>query len=112
MQFPQIFDKFLIKLDDAIENDRLFPESNLQKYGISVGMIMKPFIALVIPTVLDFEFSNKFMSLKSGKHPIAIFHGLGDSCYYSGNIEFTEYIRKNVGTYTKCVEIGDGSNSS
>ncbi|CAG9331899.1 unnamed protein product [Blepharisma stoltei] len=104
--------KSFSKLSEAIASDRVVPSSNLNQYGVSIGAFLKPYFALASPTVLDFEFSGDISALTSGKYPTAIFHGLGDCCYYPGDIEFTDYIRKNVGTYTRCVEIGDGSATS
>lgn len=43
------------------------------------------------------------------KYPVAIFHGMGDSCSFPGMQSFTSYISSKVQAYAECIEIGDGS---
>ena len=38
--------------------------------------------------------------------PIAVFHGMGDSCLYPGMAKFTKTLGKLVGVYSKCIEVG------
>jgi len=48
-----------------------------------------------------------------GAYPVAIFHGIGDFCANPlGMKQLTKEFGKKVGSYTKCIEIGDGSISS
>lgn len=47
-----------------------------------------------------------------GQVPTAIFHGLGDSCYYPGMWEFTSEISELTGAYATCIEIGWGTVTS
>lgn len=44
--------------------------------------------------------------------PTAVFHGLGDSCFYPGMYEFTNNIANLTGANAHCVEIGWGSVTS
>lgn len=48
----------------------------------------------------------------SAPYPVAIFHGFGDSCSFSGMQSFTQHISTTLQTYAECIEIGDGSVSS
>lgn len=87
--------------------------SDYKALGYSVGEFLKPYLARVSPYVLKFESSQELAdSVTPGPWPIAVFHGLGDCCYYPGMAQFTEYLRKSVGKYVRCVEIGDGSTTS
>ncbi len=47
-----------------------------------------------------------------GQIPTAIFHGMGDSCYYPGMWEFTTEIGELTGAYATCIEIGWGTVTS
>jgi len=54
-----------------------------------------------------------FIQLSFAAYPVVIFHGIGDFCANPlGMMELTKEFRTKVGSYTKCVEIGDGSISS
>lgn len=50
--------------------------------------------------------------LASTRYPIAVFHGMGDSCSNSGMQSFTQYLSTSLNTYAECIEIGDGGVSS
>ena len=40
--------------------------------------------------------------------PIAVFHGIGDSCSNSGMQSITSYFGREVGSYSKCIETAGG----
>ncbi|OMJ88324.1 hypothetical protein SteCoe_9735 [Stentor coeruleus] len=85
----------------------------LKNDGATIGKIMEYMIAELSPTVVKFKADMaSIKSLKQSKYPIAVFHGLGDCCCFPGMIEFTRYLGKEASTYSKCVEIGDGSAAS
>ena len=44
--------------------------------------------------------------------PNAIFHGLGDACRHRGMKNFTKEIGDGTGAYSKCVEVGNGAETS
>jgi len=39
-------------------------------------------------------------------YPSVIFHGIGDSCNYPGDLDFTKKISLLTGAYATCVAIG------
>jgi len=41
-------------------------------------------------------------------YPIAVFHGIGDSCYMPGMSRITKYFGDQVGVYSSCIETGGG----
>lgn len=86
---------------------------NHRNDGKSIGKILESQIASMSPTVLSFT-SDRLAakSLSASPYPIAVFHGLGDCCCFPGMIEFTRYLGKEAGTYSKCVEVGDGPPAS
>lgn len=97
------------------------PRSAQRQDGLFMGKVLEYRIASMSPYVN--KFGNEvdkdvrtseatLNSLKSSPYPIAVFHGLGDCCCFPGMIEFTKYLGKQVGTYSKCVEVGDGPPSS
>jgi palmitoyl-protein thioesterase len=44
-----------------------------------------------------------------GSYPVAVFHGIGDSCSNSGMNHITSYFSKSLGgVYSKCIETGGG----
>jgi hypothetical protein len=51
-------------------------------------------------------------AVTADKIPNAIFHGLGDSCSHGGMAGFAEDINLETGAYSKCLEIGNGSETS
>lgn len=44
--------------------------------------------------------------------PTAVFHGLGDQCVNPGMHNFARDIALGTGTYSHCVEVGNGSETS
>lgn len=62
-----------------------------------------------------FNFAEDFEAYKdlgTATNPVAVFHGLGSACSEEGMISFTNYLKKQLGVYVRCVEIGNGANSS
>ena len=48
--------------------------------------------------------------ISSAPLPVAILHGIGDSCSNSGMSDFTDYFSQNLGgVYTVCIESGGGA---
>ena len=60
----------------------------------------------MIKTIL---FSILFLFALKAKYPVAVFHGMGDSCSFSGMQSFSTYLSTKLQTYVECIEIGDGS---
>mgnify|MGYP006127425811 CR=1 FL=1 len=56
--------------------------------------------------------ATQLPDLKASAVPTAIFHGLGDACIYPGMEHFTKQISEGTGAYAKCIEIGNGTESS
>jgi len=74
-----------------------------------MGQILESHLAFGSPYVLKFKFSGEEVLNRTEKSmPIAIFHGLGDSCNFPGTSEFTRYLGKELNTLSRCIEIGDG----
>jgi hypothetical protein len=44
--------------------------------------------------------------------PIAVFHGVGDLCLNPGMKKFTQELGEGATSYSKCIEIGNGSATS
>jgi Palmitoyl protein thioesterase len=44
--------------------------------------------------------------------PTAIFHGMGDSCYFPGMWEFANQVASSTNNYATCIEIGWGTTTS
>ena len=44
--------------------------------------------------------------------PVVLFHGLGDACKNRGFSRITQTIGKSLETYSVCIEIGNGGETS
>jgi len=40
--------------------------------------------------------------------PVAVFHGIGDSCSFPGTTDFVDYLREKLNTEVRCIEQGNG----
>jgi len=40
--------------------------------------------------------------------PLAVFHGIGDSCSFPGTTDFVDYLKEKLKTEVKCIEQGNG----
>lgn len=50
--------------------------------------------------------------LASSTPPVVLFHGLGDACKNRGFNRVTQTIGKSLDTYSVCIEIGNGGETS
>jgi palmitoyl-protein thioesterase len=64
------------------------------------------------PTIFDFAPTQPIRVANSSGIPLVIFHGLGDDCRFPGMHHFTKHLNDTLGVYTKCVEVGNGSQDS
>ena len=77
--------------------------------GVSIGQILEYKIASMSPYVLKFRFEGEVLLNRTEKAtPIAVLHGLGDCCCFSGMTDFTRYLGLEANTLARCIEVGDG----
>ena len=50
--------------------------------------------------------------LAAATPPVVLFHGLGDACKNKGFSRITQTIGKSLETYSVCLEIGNGGETS
>jgi palmitoyl-protein thioesterase len=62
-----------------------------------------------LPTIFEFPPTSPQRVANSSGVPLAIFHGLGDDCRFPGMHSFTKHFNQTLGVYTKCIEVGNGS---
>lgn len=65
-----------------------------------------------LPTIFDFAPTSPQRVANSSGIPLAIFHGLGDDCKFPGMHSFVKHFNETLGVYTKCIEVGNGSEDS
>lgn len=75
-----------------------------EKYGQIIGAMLET----SYPTILNFKGHDSPTQADGTTRPLAIFHGLGDDCSFPGMSQFTKYMAGKLGSYVKCVEIGNG----
>lgn len=89
------------------------PQRAMRNDGVSMGQILESKIVLMSPYVLKFKFDGEVLLNHSEKAtPIAVLHGLGDCCCFSGMTEFTRYLGLEANTVARCLEVGDGPTAS
>lgn len=102
----QEFSSFLLTVLDQSPN-------KMKNDGLAIGQILESHLASASPYVLKFRFiGEEIMNHTEKAYPIAVFHGLGDSCNFPGVSEFTRYLGKELNTLSRCIEIGDGPTAS
>ena len=47
-------------------------------------------------------------SIVSSIYPIAVFHGIVDSCKHTNTSRLVKGLRKDLGVYVECIEVGNG----
>jgi len=64
-----------------------------------VSTLKTPFFYIVL--ISSFVFTKSTL-------PIAVFHGLGDSCSFPGTADFVDYLKEKLHTEVICIEQGNG----
>lgn len=101
------------KYEQAKRENKFKLSTNLFKNGNHIGEWLFDHLRLATKHHFHFDYdSRKITELEGKPLPVAIFHGLGHSCAEEGMVNFTQYLGEQLGTYTRCVEIGTGSFSS
>ena len=53
--------------------------------------------------------SSHWKKIKASPYPVAIFHGISNSCSTQDTMGFVNFIATQANTFAKCVEVGDGA---
>jgi len=64
-----------------------------------------------MPSIKSLLFCIIIFSIFALSHtalPVAIFHGIGDSCSFPGTTDFVDYLKEKLQTEVKCIEQGNG----
>ncbi|CAG9316784.1 unnamed protein product [Blepharisma stoltei] len=104
-----LMDLTLTHLDEARNNNQIKQSSDSYEAGYAIGAFLEQYFRMVDPYAFRFvEDPTAYKDLGTAAYPVAIFHGLNQNCNDSTYVQFTSYLGKQLNTYTRCVEIGNG----
>ena len=58
--------------------------------------------------ISKFLLFSLLFSIVSSIYPIAVFHGIVDSCKHTNTSRLVEGLRNDLGVYVECIEVGNG----
>mmetsp|Transcript_7499 Transcript_7499/g.7358 ORF Transcript_7499/g.7358 Transcript_7499/m.7358 type:complete len:184 (+) Transcript_7499:270-821(+) len=104
------------RFEEAKAKNLIPVSSDMTDFGKNLGIWLSQYIRMASPSAFKFSYNPSDISIykKANKAPlpIAYFHGINGACKDESHKEWEKYLRKQLGVYIRCIEIGDGAQSS